>query len=73
MRIRKLMNYVKDRLPDDDKLSKDKSVEEELELVCCDKKLDVKMTLGLLKQTIWDQFEENKGKDLVIYYRRISH
>ena len=73
MRIRKLMNYVKDRLPDDDKLSKDKSVEEELELVCCDKKLDVKMTLGLLKQTIWDQFEENKGKDLVIYYRRISN
>lgn len=71
MRIRKLMNYVKDRLPDDDKLSKDKSVEEELELVCCDKKLDVKMTLGLLKQTIWDQVEENKGKDLVIYYRRI--
>lgn len=69
------MNYVKDKLPQDKSVAKDVAVEGELELICNNVPLDVTLTLGTIKQFIWQpKRNENPDDDSlidpVIYYKK---
>lgn len=69
------MNYVKDKLPHNKSVSKDVPVEDEMELICNDVPLDVTLTLGAIKQYIWqpkrnDNPDDDSLIDPVIYYKR---
>ncbi|TIC25953.1 N-acetyltransferase 10 [Wallemia mellicola] len=75
LRARKLMNYVRDKLPADKTVSNEIPVEEQLELYCNNVKLDVTLTLGAIKSYIWqarrnDEPDDDSLIDPVIYYKK---